>query len=124
MSSSTVSSFWKEHASATLPGNCSSTKPRTASGDMPSTSGGSCSVVADTEHLLQCVAAKPESERLERDDFLRRDVPEGDRRAELLDEPRRGRLAGRLEDDVRRADRVRDLADQLGAHAARRVEDA
>src|SRR4051812_47368118 len=104
MSSSTVSSFWKEQASATLPGKCSRTKRSTSSGLIPSTSGGSCSVVADTEYLLQCVAAQSEAQRLERDDFLRWDVPEVDRRAELLHEPRLGGLGRRLEDDVRRAD--------------------
>ena len=40
-----------------------------------------------------------------------------------LHEPRLGGLRGGLEDHVLRADRLRDLADQLGAHAAARVED-
>ena len=46
-------------------------------------------VVGPTEqHLLQRVAAQAEPERLERDQFVGRDVAEVDRRAELLDEPR------------------------------------
>ena len=83
MSSSTVSSFWNEHASATLPGKCSTTNRSTSSADIDSTSGGSCSVVADTEHLLERVAAQPETKRLERDDFLGRDVAEVHVRAEV-----------------------------------------
>jgi hypothetical protein len=63
---------------------------------MLSTSGGSCSVVADTEHLLQCVAAQAEPERLERDDLLGRDVAEVDVGAEVLDERRLRRVGRRL----------------------------
>src|SRR5690348_13351742 len=124
MSSRTLSSFWKEHASATLPGNRSRQKPTTSSAVSDSTSFGNCrlSVRSGTgkagtsapgpapsslrwdakEHLLERVAAQPEPERLERDDLLGRDVPEVDRRAELLDEPRLGGLRRRFEDDVRR----------------------
>src|ERR1700756_4818116 len=98
MSSSTDSSFWKEQASATLPGNVSTQKRTISRASIDSTSDGSCSVAAK-EHLLQGVAAPAEGQRLERDDFLGRDVAEVDRRAELLHEPRLGRLARRLEDD-------------------------
>ena len=76
------------------------------------------------QHLLQRVAAQPEPERLERDDFLRRDVPEVDRRAEVLDEPRLRRLRRRLPDEVVEVDRMLDLGDQAGAHLAVGPEDA
>src|SRR3954453_12984362 len=118
MSSRTVSSFWNEQARATCPGNCSSTNATTRSASQASTSAGSCK-----EHLLQRVPAQPEPERLERDHLVGRDVAEVDRGAELLDEPGLRRLRRRLEDDVLGAYRAGDLADQLGAHTPRRVED-
>src|SRR5256885_3805116 len=105
MSSRIVSSFWNEHASATLPGTRSSSQPSTRSAVHCSTSGGS------KKHLLQGVAAQSEPKRLERDYLLRRDVAEVDRRAELLDEPDLRRLRRRLEHHVLDADRTRDLAD-------------
>jgi len=52
------------------------------------------------QHLLQRVAAQAEPQRLERDHFFGRDVPEVHRRAELLHEPRLGGLRRRFEDDV------------------------
>src|SRR5581483_1638037 len=108
-----VSSFWNEHASATLPGNRSSRSSTTCSADHVSTSDGICK-----EHLLQRVAAQPEPERLERDDLLGRDVPEVDVRSEVLHEPRLARLRRRLEDQVGERDLVCDLVDQAGAHVA------
>src|SRR5579862_5614735 len=114
MSSRTVSSFWKEQASATS---------TTRSAVQVSTSDGSWSVCAAKEHLLHRVAAQTEAQRLERDDLVGRDVAEVHARAEPLDEPALRRLRRRLEDDVRRTDRERDLANQLGAHAAGGVEE-
>src|SRR5436305_849361 len=121
MSSRTVSSFWNEHARATRPGNSSSVHASTSCALSDSTSSGSS---IDKEHLLQRVAAQPEPERLERDHFLRRDVPEVDLGAEVLDKPRLGRLRGRLPDDVVEIELVRDLVDQSGAHVAVLAEDA
>src|SRR6476659_1476911 len=126
MSSSTLSSFWKEHASATWPGNSRRQSATISSAVIASTvaGSGSVNVVAAKEHLLQRVAPQAEPQCLERDHFLGRDVAEVHRRSELLHEPRLRGLRRCLEDDVPRADGVRDLTDQLGAHAARRVEDA
>src|SRR5947209_17494990 len=125
MSSSTLSSFWKEQASETLPGNASTQKRRISSAVSDSTSGGSCNVgVVAKEHLLQRVAAETEPQRLERDDLVRRDVPEVHGSAERLDEPRLRGLRRRLEHDVRGADDIGDLLDQVGAHASAAVEDA
>src|SRR5438552_5068678 len=76
-----------------------------------------------TEHLLQRVAAQPEPERLERDDFVRRDVAEVDARSEVADEPRLRRLRRRLPDEVVEVDLVGDLVDQAGAHVAVLAED-
>src|SRR5690242_16735714 len=121
MSSSTVSSFWKEDASATRPGNCSSSHAM-ISGACASSMSGTFGVCK--EHLLQRVAAEPEAERLERDHFLRRDVPEIHLGPEVLYEPRLGRLRRRLPDDVVEVELVRDLVDQAGAHVAVLAEDA
>src|SRR5262245_26624126 len=118
MSRSTVSSFWKEHASATLPGYCSSSHAIICGGGHCSTSEGGVK-----QHLFQRVAAQPEAERLERDHFLRRDVAEVDVRAEVLHEPRLARLRRRLEDEIRDRDLVRDLVDQARAHVAVLAED-
>src|SRR5256885_914358 len=65
MSSNTLSSFWKEQASATRPGNSSSTSPRTCSGDHDSRSAGRCRL-AGKRYLHQGVAAQSEAQRLER----------------------------------------------------------
>ena len=83
-----------------------------------------CRRLFGEQDLLERVAAEAEPERLERDHLVRRDVAEVDRWAELADEPGLSRLRRRLEDDVRGTNLHRDLADQLGAHAAGRVEDA
>src|SRR5262249_17610092 len=100
MSSSTDSSFWKEHASETRPGNASRSSPRISGASIASqSSSGSWGLLATDKHLLQRVAAQPETQRLERDHLVRRDVPEVDVRAELLDEPGLARLGRRLEDE-------------------------
>src|SRR4051812_22412066 len=121
MSRRTVSSFWNEQASETVPGNASSIAA-TISCALSASQSRSGSV-AGKEHLPQGVAPEPAAQRLERDHLVGRDVAEVDRRAELLDEPGLCGLRRRLEDDVERADGARDLADQLGAHAAVGVED-
>src|SRR5579884_3172631 len=120
MSSSTVSSFWNEQARATRPGKRSSSHARISSAVSASTSVGNriCK-----QHLLQRVAAKAESKRLERDHFLRRDVPEVHVRPEVPDEPGLARLRRRLEDQVGERDLVRDLVDQARAHVAVLAED-
>src|SRR6185437_2908018 len=112
MSSSTVSSFWKEQASATRPGNSASTNSTTRCAGQDSTSAGSCRLAAK-EHLLQGVAAQTEPQRLERDHLVGRNVAEVHVRTELLDKPRLRGLRGGLEDDVLGPDRLRDLTDQL-----------
>src|SRR5581483_7654237 len=124
ISSSTVSSFWKEQASATRPGNRSSANSRTRSAGQDSTSGGSWSVVAKQQHLLQRVAAQAEAERLERDHLVRRDVAEVDVRPEVLNEPGLALLRRRLPDHAVERDGVLDLVDQPGAQLAARPVDA
>src|SRR5262249_21909529 len=122
MSSSTVSSFWKEQASATRPGNCSSTKPSTSSALSDSTSAGRGGLAPQPD-LLQRVAAQPEPKRLERDHLFGRDVAEVDVRPEVPHEPGLTGLRRRLEDQIRDRDLVRDLVDQAGAHVAVPAED-
>src|SRR5437588_10739370 len=123
MSSSTLSSFWKEQASAPRPGKASRTKRSTSSALSASTSDGSCRLAAK-KHLLQGVAAQAETERLERDDLLGRDVAEVHRGPEVADEPRLRRLRRRLPDEIVEVDRMLDLGDQAGAHLAVGTEDA
>src|SRR5579862_563187 len=123
MSRSTDSSFWKEHASATRPGNSASTSSTTRSAGQDSTSAGSCRFAAK-EHLLQRVAAQPEPQRLERDHFVGRDVAEVDVRPEMLDEPGLAVLRRRLPDQVLERDGVLDLVDEARAQLAARPVDA
>src|ERR1700756_5261372 len=111
MSRRTDSSFWNEQASETLPGKVSRQKRRISCAPSDSTSLGNCRLAAK-EHLLQRVAAQPETQRLERNHFVRRDVAEVDSRPEVLDEPRLARLARRLEDEVADRDLVHDLVDE------------
>src|ERR1700712_950768 len=111
MASSTLSSFWKEQASATLPGNSATTCATISSALIASIVVESGSV--NNEHLLQCVAAQAETQRLERDHFVGRDVAEVDARPELLDEPGLRGLARCFEDDVLDTDRLRDVGDEL-----------
>src|SRR5438270_454340 len=63
MSRRIVSSFWNEHASAAVPGNCSSTNATMRSASQVSTSDG----IWSKEHLLQRVAGQPETAPLARD---------------------------------------------------------
>src|SRR5207237_3357636 len=113
----------QEHVRHMRSPNCSYAQRSTCSADNESTSGSRSAGAVAKQHLLQRVAAQAAAERFERDDLVGRDVPEVDRRAEGLDEPGLCGLRGRLEDDVRRSDGHRDLGDQIGAHAAGRVED-
>src|SRR5262249_50297355 len=108
---------------ATRPGNSASANSTTRCAGQVSTSAGSCRLATE-KHLLQRVAAQAATESLERDHLVGRDVAEVDRRPEALDEPRLSGLPRRLEEDVLDAEGVGDLADQLRAHAPRRVEDA
>src|SRR6202795_3368016 len=104
--------------------NCSYAQSRASSAVIASTSGSWSAGTVAKEHLLQRVLAQPATERLERDDLVRGDVPEIDGRAELLDEPRLGVLRGRLEDDVLERHSACDLADEVGSHVAGLAADA
>src|SRR4029077_4365749 len=108
MSSSTLSSFWNEQASETSPGNASRQRATVSSALIASTAAASGSVNVTKEHLFQRVAAQTEAQCLERGQLVRRDVAEVDRRAELLHEPCLRRLRRGFENDVRRADDVRN----------------
>src|SRR6516225_2351666 len=120
MSSSTDSSFWKEQASEIRPGNASRSAPRISGASRASqSSSGSWGRLATEQHLLQRVAAQAETERLERDHLVRRDVADVDVRAEPLYEPRLARLRRRLEDQVGDRDLMDDLVDEAGAHLPR-----
>src|SRR5438309_1200935 len=123
MSSSTDSSFWKEHASATRPANSSSAYSTTRCAGHVSTSAGSCRLATE-EHLLERVAAEPQAERLERDHLVRRDVPEVHVRAEMLDEPGLALLRRRLPDQALEGDGMLDLVDEPRTELAARTVDA
>src|SRR5215213_277023 len=97
------------------------------SADISSTSGsgsGSAGAVATEQHLLQRVAPEPEAERLERDDFVGRDVAEVHLGAEVLDEPRLRTLRRGLPDQVLEVERVFDLVDEARPELAGRSVDA
>src|SRR5919201_3831130 len=113
----------QEHVRHMRSPNCSCAQRSTSSAPIDSTSGSRSAGAVAKQHLLERVAAQAAPERLERNDLVRRDVPEVHGRTELLDEPGLGCFRRRLEDDVRRPDGHGDLADQLGAHAAGGVED-
>src|SRR5581483_2137528 len=123
MSSSTDSSFWKEQASETRPGNASRQKRTISCAAIDSTSLGNCRLAAK-KHLLQRVAAQPEAQRLEWDDLVGWDVSQVDIRPEVADEPRLARLRRRLEDQVVDGDLVHDLVDEPRTHLAGRTVDA
>src|SRR6266540_2294622 len=99
--------------------NSSYAQRSTSSACIDSTSG-SCRLGIAKQYLLERVAAQPEPQRLERDDFLRWDVPEVHVRPEVLDEPRLRLLRRRLGDHLERA-RVELLLDPL--HPLVRRED-
>src|SRR3954464_10794865 len=80
--------------------NCSCAQRSTSSALIASTSGSWSAGVVAKQHLLERIAAQAATQRLQRDDFVGRDVAEVHGRAELLDEPRLRSLARSLEDDV------------------------
>src|SRR5581483_8714354 len=86
MCTSTDDCFCHEHVRQSLEPKRSYAQRRQSAAVIDSTSGSCRLTLATEQHLLQRVAAEPETERLERDDFLGRDVPEVDARAEVADE--------------------------------------
>src|SRR5438132_3766073 len=92
----------QEHVRHIRSPNCSYAHRRTSSALIASTSGSWSAGAVAKQHLLQRVAAQAQPQSRERDHLVRRDVPEVDRGAELLDEPHLGGLRRRLEHDVRR----------------------
>src|SRR6266540_2032796 len=112
-----------EHVRHMRSPNCSYAQSRACSALIASTSGSWSAGAVAKQHLLQRVAAQPEPEGLERDDLLRRDVPEVHVRPELLYEPGLRVLRRRLEDQVADLDLVDDLVDEAGAHLAGRPVD-
>src|SRR5438552_12580942 len=123
MSSRTVSSFWKEQASATRSPNSPRTNSRTRCAGQVSTSTGSCRLATE-QHLLQRVAAQPEAQRLERDHLVGRDVAEVDVRAEVLDEPGLALLRRRLPDQSFEGNSVLDLVHEPRPELTARPVDA
>src|SRR6266516_7118749 len=115
MCTSTEDCFCPEHVRQRRSPNSSYAQRRTSSACIVSTSG-SCRLGVAKQHLFQRVAAQAETERLERDDLVGRDVAEVHVRPELLDEPGLRALGRRLEDELARLDLVDDLVDQAGAH--------
>src|ERR1044071_663473 len=90
MWTSTDDCFCQEQVRQRRSPNSAYAQRRTSSADMPSKStwgSGSGGALAIEQDLPQRVATQPEAQRLERDHFVRRDVAEVDRRAEMLDEP-------------------------------------
>src|SRR5207244_13599005 len=109
-------------ASATRPGNSMSASSTTRCAGHASTSAGSCRLATE-QHLLQCVAAQPEAQRLERDHLVGRDVAEVDVRAEVLDEPGLALLRRRLPDQSFEGNSVLDLVHEpRPARTARPVD--
>src|SRR5262249_58427953 len=104
MCTSAEDCFCQLQVRQSLSPNSACPQRRRSSADIPSkSSSGSGGAVAAKEHLLQRVATQAVAQRRERNDFVGRNVPEVDRRSELLDEPRLSRLRRRLKNHVRRA---------------------
>src|SRR5437879_6239444 len=122
MWTSTDDCFCQEQVRQSRSPNSAAAQRTTSSADMASVSG-SCRLGVAKQNLLEGVAAQAEPERLERDDFVGRDVAQVDLRAEVLDEPGLRGLRRRLPDQVVEVDRVRDLVDEPGAHLAGGPED-
>src|SRR3954469_19350730 len=108
----------QEHVRHMRSPKCTCAQRSTSSALIDSISGSGSAGAVAKQHLLQRVAAQAEPQRLQRDDLVGWNVPEVHRRPELLDEPCLRSLGRRLEDDVRRTDGERDVADEVGAHAA------
>src|SRR5215467_4366182 len=98
MCTSTDDCFCHEHDRQSWSPNSACAQRRTSSACIASVSG-SCRLGVAKQDLLEGVAAQAEPQRLERDDFLRRDVPEVHVRAEVADEPGLRGLRRRLEDE-------------------------
>src|SRR2546429_3174276 len=122
MCTSTDDCFCQEQVRQSRSPNSAYAQRRTSSAGIVSTSG-SCRLGVAKQDLLERVAAQAEPQRLERDDLLGRDVPEVHIRPELLDEPGLRGLRGRLEDELRDVDLVRDLVYQPSPHLAIRPVD-
>src|SRR5438128_5485288 len=73
MWTSTDDCFCHEHVRHSLSPNCSYAQTSTSSAVMPSTSGSRGAGVVAKQDLLQRVAAQAETQRFERNHFLRRD---------------------------------------------------
>src|SRR5262245_3543730 len=104
--------------------NCSWAQRSTCSALMASTLGSRSAGAVAKQHLLQRVPTQTEPERLERDDFFRRDVAEVDVGPEVLHEPRLRFLRRRFEDELLHVDLVRDLVHEPRAHLSGRPIDA
>src|SRR5262249_50967296 len=117
MCTSTLDCFCHEHVRQSLSPNSAYAQRRTSSACMDSVSG-SCRLGVAKQDLLEGVASEAEAEGLERDDLVRRDVPEVDVRAEVLHEPRLRRFGRRFEDEVVDRDLMSDLLEQAGTHVA------
>src|SRR5688572_25647216 len=124
MWTSTDDCFCQEQVRQSLSPNWSYAQTSTSSALIASTSGSWSAGALAKQDLLHRVAAQAQSERLERDHFLGRDVAQVHVRPELLHEPGLVRLRRRLEDEVFDCDVVDDLVDQTGAHLTRRAIDA
>src|SRR5437868_11723361 len=124
MCTSTDDCFCHEHVRQRRSPSSAYAQRRMSSADMASkSSSGRGGALAIEQDLLQRVAAQAEAQGLERDDLLRRNVPEVHVRPELLDEPGLRGLRGCLENELRDIDLVRDLVDQPGPHLAVRPVD-
>ena len=124
MSRRTVSSFWNEHASATLPGNCSSSEAEDSLRRVSaSTSAGSCRLVPRSTSFN----VSPRSPRRSVSSGM---TSSGGMLPRLTDGPNCltnqacAAFVGASKMTFVDADLVRDLVDQPGAHVAGRVEDA
>src|SRR5438094_26770 len=124
MCTSTEDCFCQEHVRQRRSPSSAYAQRRMSSADMASkSSSGRGGALAIEQDLLQRVAAQAEAQGLQRDDLLGRDVPEVHVRPELLDEPGLRGLRGRLEDELRDVDLVRDLVYQPSPHLAVRPVD-
>src|SRR3954447_4758981 len=122
MCTSTDDCFCHEQVRQSLSPNSPYAQRRTSSACIASVSG-TCRLGVAKQDLLECVAAQAEPQRLEQNGFVGRDVPEVHVRAEVLDEPRLGRLRRGFEDQVIDRDLVRDLLEQTRTHVAVGAED-
>src|SRR4051812_39744118 len=123
MCTSTDDCFCHEHVRQSLSPNSAYAQRRTSSACIASVSGSRRLGVAKQD-LLEGVAAQAEPQRLERDDFVRRDVAEVHVRAEVLHEPRLAIFRRRLPDQHLEGDGVLDLVHETRAELAAGAIDA